>query len=86
MIKVFDDSAAPEKFKELTESYSVEDAKARIFDGNKQMRTLRVADLEAKPGEKISGYVHVVGAELGNSGNTDLAEKRRNGSYFRRRA
>ena len=33
MIKVFDDSAAPEKFKELTESYSVEDAKARIFDG-----------------------------------------------------
>lgn len=33
VIKVFDDSAAPEKFKELTESYSVEDAKARIFDG-----------------------------------------------------
>ena len=32
VIKVFDDSAAPEKFKELTESYSVEDAKARIFD------------------------------------------------------
>ena len=33
MIKVFDDSATPEKLKELTESYSVEDAKARIFDG-----------------------------------------------------
>lgn len=32
VIKVFDDSATPEKFKELTESYSVEDAKARIFD------------------------------------------------------
>ena len=31
MIRVFDDSATPEKFKELTESYSVEDAKARIF-------------------------------------------------------
>ena len=33
VIRVFDDSAAPEKFKELTESYSVEDAKVRIFDG-----------------------------------------------------
>ena len=33
VIKVFDDSATPEKLKELTESYSVEDAKARIFDG-----------------------------------------------------
>ena len=33
VIRVFDDSATPEKFKELTESYSVEDAKARIFDG-----------------------------------------------------
>ena len=33
--------------------------------GNKQMRTLRVADLEAKPGEKVSGYVHVIGAEFG---------------------
>ena len=32
VIRVFDDSATPEKFKELTESYSVEDAKARIFD------------------------------------------------------
>ena len=32
---------------------------------NKQMRTLRVADLEAKPGEKVSGYVHVIGAEFG---------------------
>ena len=32
VIKVFDESAIPEKFKELTESYSVEDAKARIFD------------------------------------------------------
>lgn len=31
VIRVFDDSATPEKFKELTESYSVEDAKARIF-------------------------------------------------------
>ena len=29
------------------------------------MRTLRVADLEAKPGEKVSGYVHVIGAEFG---------------------
>ena len=27
VIKVFDESATPEKFKELTESYSVEDAK-----------------------------------------------------------
>ena len=31
VIKVFDTGATPEKFKELTESYSVEDAKARIF-------------------------------------------------------
>ena len=29
------------------------------------MRILRVADLEAKPGEKVSGYVHVIGAEFG---------------------
>ena len=48
MIKVFDDSATPEKLKELTESYSVEDAKRVSLTGNKQMRTLRVADLEAK--------------------------------------
>lgn len=32
VIKVFDTGATPEKFKELTEGYSVEDAKARIFD------------------------------------------------------
>lgn len=32
VIKVFDESATPEKFKELTESYTVEDAKERIFD------------------------------------------------------
>ena len=29
------------------------------------MRTLRVADLEAKPGEKVSGFVHIIGAEFG---------------------
>ena len=33
VIRVFDDSATPEKLKELTESYFVEDARARIFDG-----------------------------------------------------
>ena len=29
------------------------------------MRTLRVADLEAKPGEKVSGFVHIIGADFG---------------------
>ena len=28
------------------------------------MRTLRVADLEAKPGEKVSGVVLIIGAEF----------------------
>lgn len=32
VIKVFNEDATPEKFKELTESYTVEDAKERIFD------------------------------------------------------
>lgn len=36
------------------------------------MRTLRVADLEAKPGEKVSGFVHIIGAEFRNPSNTDL--------------
>lgn len=32
VIKVFNEDVTPEKFKELTESYTVEDAKERIFD------------------------------------------------------
>ena len=31
VIKVFTEDTTPEKFKELTESYTVEDVKARIF-------------------------------------------------------
>ena len=34
-------------------------------EGEDLMRTLRVADLEAKPGEKVSGFVHIIGAEFG---------------------
>lgn len=29
------------------------------------MRSIRVGDLEAKPGEKVSGFVHIIGADFG---------------------
>ena len=49
------------------------------------MRTLRVADLEAKPGEKVSGFVHIIGADFGIPVTLICGEQKRgNSSDFRR--